>query len=235
MWKLHQALFMNGIKFPHQRCLPPQIFPEPVAEHYGVVSLPFPQSRSVSWNINPDGTKGEEMTCPRHVETLESKSRGGRNRWDRKSSKHPCAGKDQDRVLGRPDGVWLQAQAKPPPLSGGESGLKPRSGFPYLILSRKLETDAEMQTRNCSHCKCKNPFLWPQDNHILYNSQSPACNNQAMTQIPCILPKAAAVPQTPPQYHFPTALPSQVHVWQHGSCDGFFLNRKVSSATILFI
>ena len=152
-----------------------------IYEHYGVVSLPFPQSRSVSWNINPDGTKGEEVTWPPQVETLESKSQGGRNRWDRKASKHPCAGKDQDRVLGRPAGVWLQAQAKPPPLSGGESVLKPRCGFPYLILSRKL--DVEMQTRNCFHCKCKNPFLWPQDNHILYDSQSPACNNQAMTRV----------------------------------------------------
>ena len=45
------------------------------------------------------------MTCPPQVETLESKGQGGRNWWDRKASKHPCAGKDQDRVLGRPAGV----------------------------------------------------------------------------------------------------------------------------------
>ena len=79
-------------------------------EHYGVVSLPSPQSRSIYWKINPDGTKQEEIRCSTHMETPQSKgwSRAGwelRVGWDGKASDHPCAGKDRDGVLGRPDRV----------------------------------------------------------------------------------------------------------------------------------
>lgn len=132
-------------------------------EHYGVVSLPSPQSRSICWKINPDGTKQEEIRCSSHVETPQNKgqSRAGwelRVGWEGKASNRPCLGRTGMGYWGDPTESDFRLQPSPLP-SGGGSVLKPSCDFPYLILSRRLETDAEMQTRNYFNCKSKNPFL----------------------------------------------------------------------------
>lgn len=98
------------------------------------------------------------MWRPRRVKA--GAGQGGSYGWGgtERPATVPVLGRTGTGYWGDPTESDFRLQPSPLP-TGGESVLKPSCDFPYLILSRRLETDAEMQTRNYFNCKSKNPFL----------------------------------------------------------------------------